>query len=59
MSIHDVVSIDAKKQIFPSADGSPRYVTIFVIKGTKGKIELHAFSEENIIIEFKETEVLE
>lgn len=58
-TVHDVVSIEAKKQIFPSADGSPIYVTIFVIKGTKSKIELDAFSEENIVIDFKQTEVIE
>jgi hypothetical protein len=59
MTTHDVVSIEAKKEIFDGADDLPRYVTTFVIKGDQGKIELRAFSRENIVIDFKQTEVIE
>jgi hypothetical protein len=59
MTTHDVVSIEAQKHIFEGADGLPHYSTTFVIKSDQGKIELRAFSRENIVIDFKQTEVIE
>lgn len=58
-TIHDVTSIEAQKHIIEGTGGSPVYVTTFIIKTDDEKMELRAFSRENIVIDFKQTEVIE